>query len=230
MLPLGLFANVGFSGANALTFALYFALGGTMFYLPMTMIGGWGESPATVSLVLLPLGISLTLLSSLSGKWADRLGPGPLIAAGSLLVAAAFALLGLTAPFHAVWSAVLPAIVLLGLGMGLVVSPLSTAVMTSVGDGDTGVASGVNNAVARVAGLVAVALLGAVVATVFERNLGAAAELPIFFGVVTEGLSAEEESLRLAASDAAFAAVAYITAALSVVSAAVAWLTLERKL
>lgn len=230
MLPLGLFANIGFSGANALTFALYFALGGTMFYLPMTMIGGWGESPATVSLVLLPLGISLTLLSSLSGKWADRYGPGPLIAAGSLLVAAAFALLGLTAPLQAVWSAVLPSIVLLGLGMGLVVSPLSTAVMTSVGDGDTGVASGVNNAVARVAGLVAVALLGAVVATVFERNLGAAAELPIFFGVVTEGLSVEEEGLRLAASDAAFAAVAYITAALSVVSAAVAWLTLERKL
>jgi Arabinose efflux permease len=230
MLPLQLFANIGFSGANALTFALYFALGGTMFYLPMTMIGGWGESPATVSLVLLPLGISLTLLSSLSGKWADRYGPGPLIAAGSLLVAAAFALLGLTAPLQAVWSAVLPSIVLLGLGMGLVVSPLSTAVMTSVGDGDTGVASGVNNAVARVAGLVAVALLGAVVATVFERNLGAAAELPIFFGVVTEGLSVEEEGLRLAASDAAFAAVAYITAALSVVSAAVAWLTLERKL
>lgn len=230
MLPLGLFANIGFSGANALTFALYFALGGTMFYLPMTMIGGWGESPATVSLVLLPLGISLTLLSSLSGKWADRSGPGPLIAAGSLLVAAAFAALGVTAPLHDVWRVVLPSIVLLGLGMGLVVSPLSTAVMTSVGDGDTGVASGVNNAVARVAGLVAVALLGAVVATAFERSLGAAAELPVFFGVATEGLSAEEEGLRLAATDAAFAAVAYITAGLSLVSAAVAWLTLERKL
>jgi EmrB/QacA subfamily drug resistance transporter len=229
MLPLRLFANIGFSGANGLTFALYFALGGTMFYLPMTMIGGWGESPATVSLVLLPLGISLTLLSSLSGKWADRHGPGPLIAAGSLLVACAFAILGLTAPLHDVWRAVLPAIVLLGLGMGLVVSPLSTAVMTSVDDSQTGVASGVNNAVARVAGLVAVALLGAVVASVFERALGGAAELPIFFGVATPNLGAEAESLRLAATDAAFAAVAYITAALGVVSAVLAWLTLERK-
>ncbi|MCR6672103.1 hypothetical protein [Devosia ginsengisoli] len=123
----------------------------------------------------------------------------------------------------------LPSIVLLGLGMGLVVSPLSAAVMTSVDDSDTGVASGVNNAVARVAGLVAVALLGAVVASVFEQNLDSAAELPIFFGVVTDGLNAEEEAMRLVATDAAFAAVAYITAALSVVSAVVAWLTLERK-
>ena len=230
MLPLRLFANRSFSGANALTFALYFALGGTMFFLPMTMIGGWGESPATVSLALLPLGIVLTVLSSFSGKWADRFGPGPLIALGSLLVALAFAGLGATAPMHAVWTAVLPCITLLGLGMGLVVSPLSTAVMTSVEDGDTGVASGVNNAVARVAGLVAVALLGAIVASVFEQALGAAAELPVFFGMAGDGLNAEEETLRLVATDAAFATVAYITAALSVVSAAVAWLTLERKL
>jgi len=229
MLPLRLFANVGFSGANALTFALYFALGGTMFFLPMTMIGGWGQSPATVSLALLPLGIVLTVLSSFSGRWADRFGPGPLIALGSLLVAAAFAGLGLTASWHSVWTGVLPCIVLLGLGMGLVVSPLSTAVMTSVDDKDTGVASGVNNAVARVAGLVAVALLGAVVASVFEQSLGTAAELPIFFGLPVDGLSADEDALRLAATDAAFATVAYVTAGLSLVSAAVAWLTLERK-
>ena len=229
MLPLRLFRNVSFSGANGLTFALYFALGGTMFFLPMTMIGGWGETPATVSLALLPLGLALTVLSSFSGKWADRFGPGPLIALGSLIVAAAFAALGWTAPMHAVWLAVLPAMVLLGLGMGLVVSPLSTAVMTSVEDGDTGVASGVNNAVARVAGLVAVALLGAVIAPVFDAALGSAAELPIFFGMAAEGLSGEEEALRLAATDAAFATVAYITAALSLVSAVVAWLTLERK-
>ena len=229
MLPLRLFANKGFSGANALTFALYFALGGTMFFLPSTMIGGWGVSPATVSFALMPMGILLTALSSFSGKWADRFGPGPLIAAGSLIVALAFALLGWTAPAHNVWLAVLPSVALLGLGMGLVVSPLSTAVMTSVEDSDTGVASGVNNAVARVAGLVAVALLGAVVASVFEQALGSAAELPIFFGLAAPGLGPAEDAMRLAATDAAFATIAYITAALSALSAAIAWLTLERK-
>jgi len=230
MLPLRLFAQRAFSGANALTFALYFALGGTMFFLPMTMIAGWGATPAEVAFALLPLGIALTALSSFSGRWADRFGAGPLIAAGSLIVALAFGALGFMAPSHAIWTGVLPAVALLGLGMGLVVSPLSTAVMTSVDDADTGVASGVNNAVARVAGLLAVAVLGAIAATVFERSLGGAAELPIFFGLAASGLPPEQEVLRQAATDAAFASVAYVTAGLSLVSAAIAWLTLERKL
>jgi EmrB/QacA subfamily drug resistance transporter len=229
MLPLRLFAQRAFSGANGLTFALYFALAGVMFFLPMTMIAGWGATPADVALALLPLGILLTVLSSFSGRLADSYGPAPLIAVGSLIVAASFAILGLTAPLHSVWFAVLPAVALLGLGMGLVVSPLSTAVMTSVNDSDTGIASGVNNAVARVAGLVAVALLGVIVASVFERALGSAAELPIFFGLPSQGLSPDEEALRQGATDAAFAVVAYITAGLSLVSAAIAWWTLERR-
>ena len=229
MLPLRLFRRKGFSGANGLTFALYFALGGTMFFLPMTMIGGWGETPATVSLALLPMGLVLTALSPFSGRWADRFGPGPLIAVGSILVALAFAGLGLTTPFHSVWFAVLPMVTLLGLGMGLVVSPLSTAVMTSVDDSDTGIASGVNNAVARVAGLMAIALLGVVVGSVFEQALGEAAELPIFFGVANAGLSPEENAARVFATDAAFSAIAYVTAGLCLASAAIAWLTLERR-
>lgn len=228
MLPLRLFGNLGFSGANGLTFALYFALGGTMFFLPMTMIGGWGQTPATVALVLLPMGVLLTVLSPFSGRWADQFGPAPLIAAGSLIVAAAFTLLGVLAPLHTVWLGVLPAIILLGLGMGLVVSPLSTAVMTAVDDGDTGVASGVNNAVARVAGLMAIAVLGLIVSSVFEQSLGSAAELPIFFGLPAAGLTTAEEAARLGATDAAFAAIAYVTAALSAVSAGIAWFTLRR--
>lgn len=231
MLPLRLFRNVGFAGAQGLTLALYFSLAAVMFYLPMTMIGGWGVSAAEVSIVLLPLGGALTLLSPWAGRMADRVGPGPMIAAGSMLVAAAFALLGLTMPLQNVWFAVFPLMALFGIGMGLVVSPLSTAVMTSVADADTGIASGVNNAVARVAGLVAVAAMGGVVAVVFEQTLGKVAELPVFFGVVpAQPLPPDVEATRLAATNAAFAAVCYITAGLSLLSGVIAWLTLERRL
>lgn len=227
MLPMRLFASRQFSGANGLTFALYFALGGTMFFLPMTMIGGWGAAPATVSIALIPMGIMLTILSPPVGRLADRIGAGPLITLGSLIVALAFFLLGLTAPLQQPLFIVLPLVTLLGLGMGLVVSPLSTAVMTAVEDSETGIASGVNNAVARVAGLVAVAALGLVVSVVFERALGPAAELPIYFGLPGQDLGAADEARRLAATNAAFAAVAYVTAAFSLISAGVAWLTLR---
>ena len=229
MMPLRLFGNVQFSGANALTLCLYFALGGILFYLPMTMIAGWGVSPAQVAVALLPLGIVLTLMSSWSGRLSDRVGPGPLIAGGSVLVAMSFAGMALTAPLQNVWFAVVPMMILLGIGMGFVVSPLSTAVMTALPDSDTGVASGVNNAVARVAGLLAVAILGGIVTVVFERTLGAAAELPIFFGVAPESaLDPAADTARITATNAAFSAIAWVTAALSLASAAIAWLTLNR--
>ena len=148
-----------------------------------------------------------------------------------MLVALAFAGLGLTAPLQNLWFAVVPLMVLFGIGMGFVVSPLSTAVMTGVEDGDTGVASGVNNAVARVAGLLAVATMGAVVALVFAEALGNDAGPAVAFGMAPKiPLAAAAEAARVAATNAAFAAVAYITAGLSLVSALTAWLTLEKKL
>jgi EmrB/QacA subfamily drug resistance transporter len=230
MVPLRLFANRSFSGANALTLFLYFSLGGVLFYLPMTMIGGWGVTPAETSLVLLPLGICLTLLSSWSGRLSDRFGPAPLIAGGAAVVALSFAGLALTSPLQSPWFGVLPMMVLLGVGMGFVVSPLSSAVMTALPDADSGVASGVNNAVARVAGLLAVAILGGLIAYVFERGLGSAAELPIFFGVAPEtALDAAAESARQQATDAAFAASCWATAGLSLLSAIIAWTTLEKR-
>jgi EmrB/QacA subfamily drug resistance transporter len=231
MLPLGLFRSVSFSGAQGLTFALYFSLAAVTFYLPMTLIAGWGVTAAEVSIVLLPLGIALTLLSPIAGTWADKVGPGPMIALGSTLVAISFALLGLTASLHNLWFVYLPLMSLFGIGMGFVVSPLSTAVMTSVADHDTGIASGVNNAVARVAGLFAVATMGGVIAWVFARALGSFAELDVFFGVKPDvPLEGEAEAARVAATDAAFAAVAYITAGLSLISGIIAWFTLERKI
>jgi hypothetical protein len=138
--------------------------------------------------------------------------------------------MGVTAPLHNLWFVLLPLNALFGVGMSFVVSPLSTAVMTSVEDHDTGVASGVNNAVARVAGLFAVATMGAVAAVVFTGSLDGFAEQAIFFGEKPEAaLDVDAEAVRIAATDAAFAAVAYICAALSLISAAIAWFTQERK-
>jgi len=226
MVPLSLFRDKAFSGAQGLTFALYFSLAAILFYLPTVLITGWGASPAEVSVVLLPLGILLTVLSPFAGKFSDRFGPGPMIVAGSVLVALAFLGLGLFVGTHSVWLMVLPMMILFGLGMSLVVSPLSTAVMTSVDDHDTGTASGINNAVARVAGLFAVATMGGLGALVFSSVLGAGAGGLSFGGEQPGGPTPE----AAAATDAAFAAIAYVTAALSLLSGIIAWLTLERRL
>ena len=119
MLPLTLFKDKGFSGAQGLTFVLYFGLSAVTFYLPMTMIAGWGISPALVAIALLPLGIALTLLSPTAGKVTDRLGPGPVLTIGSLIVGVAFLALGLTAHMHSLWFAVLPIMVVFGVGYEL---------------------------------------------------------------------------------------------------------------
>jgi EmrB/QacA subfamily drug resistance transporter len=228
MLPLGLFANRGFAGANALTFTLYFALSAISFYQPMTLIAGWGVTPALVSIAFLPLGICLTLLSPVSGGLSDSYGTAKLIAGGAALVAIAFAGLALTTPLRNLWFGVLPLMTLMGIGMGFVVTPLSTAVMTSVGDANTGTASGVNNAVARVAGLLAVAIMGAVAAAVFAQAAGAQGA-GLSFGKPVENLAPGIEAVRARATDAAFSAVAWTTAGLAAVSAVIAWLTLSHE-
>ncbi|MDB5540382.1 MAG: transporter [Devosia sp.] len=230
MLPLYHFRNVAFSGAQGLTFALYFALSAVTFFLPMTLIGGWGVTAAEVSIAFLPFGIALTVLSPYAGRLADKIGPGPMITVGAVIVAVSFALLGLLSPMQSVWFGVLPLTILMGIGMSAVVSPLSTAVMTSVEDRDTGLASGVNNAVARVAGLLAVSLMGGVAAYVFDQAFGGFAELPVFFGMKPDSLlPADAEAARLTANNAAFSAIAYCNAALALLSAVIAWFTQENK-
>jgi EmrB/QacA subfamily drug resistance transporter len=228
MLPLGLFRDRAFSGAQGLTFVLYFGLSAIAFYLPMTMISGWAITPAEVAIALLPLGILLTLLSPFAGKVTDRLGPGPVLTFGAAIVALSFLALGLTMPLHSLWFAVLPIMVVWGFGMSFVAGPVSTAVMTSVADRDTGTASAINNAVARVAGLFAVATMGALAALVYAR----ATSMPsgTDFGMVpTAKLDAAMEAARVAATDAAFATICYVTAGLAVVAAILAWTTQTHK-
>lgn len=227
MINLSLFRIVSFAGANAATFSLYFALSGILFYLPMLLIAGWGIDAATVGFMFLPLSLLIALLSGPAGRLADAIGPRLPISVGSLVVAVAFG--GLAAlvggGIRAFWTAVFPMMVLMGLGMALVVSPLSTAVMTSVADDDTGAASGINNAISRIAGLIAVAAMGSLAAYRYASKLGEKAVSMPAFGEAAPGLSTELEAARLAAGDAAFSSVAWTMAALSLAAALLSWMT-----
>ena len=171
----------------------------------------------------------IALLSGPVGRLSDRIGPRLPITLGSLLVAAAFCALALVTGLHVdrFWSGIFPAMVLVGLGMAMVVSPLSTAVMTSVDDRDTGVASGINNAVSRVAGLVAVAAMGALAAWSYAHGTGGAGGMPGFGETPAVTLPDAIKALHRTASDAAFAAVGWATAVLSVSAALIAWISIS---
>ena len=129
MIRLGMFANRAFALANLATLLLYVALTGVMFYLPMTAITAWGVTPVGVTAAFLPTSLMVTLLSARSGRWADRIGPGPMMAAGSALVALGYALLALTAPSGQFFARIVPVMFLVGFGLSLVIAPLTAAIM-----------------------------------------------------------------------------------------------------
>ncbi|MGP1282588.1 MAG: MFS transporter [Parasphingopyxis sp.] len=165
LMPPKLFANRRFAGANAMTLCLYGALGGVLFLLPFDLIGRRGLSATEVGLTMLPLGVIIGLLSRPMAGLADDHGPRLFLTAGSAIVAAAIVWMSFTA--FGYWVGVVGPLVLLAIGMSFVVSPLTTMVMNSAPDSQTGTASGVNNAASRIAGLFAIAIIGAVSATVF---------------------------------------------------------------
>jgi EmrB/QacA subfamily drug resistance transporter len=209
MLRLGIFRNRIMAVTNLVTFVLYFALIGVMFYLPMTAVSAWGVTALDVSAAFLPISILIGLLSAPAGRMADRWGAGPLMAAGCTLVALAYAGLWLLAPEGKFWAHIVPLIALAGTGLGLAVAPLTAAAMQGAAEGEQGAASGINNAVARVAGLVAVALLGRVAAWAYGAGQPG-------FGVT--GAS----PAHLAATGAAFGAVALIASLMAAVAAILA--------
>jgi EmrB/QacA subfamily drug resistance transporter len=174
MLSLSLFKSRTFSGANLLTLFLYGALGGALFFLPLNLIQVQGYGATVAGLALLPFSILLILLSPFMGRFVDKYGARLPLVVGSIIVGFSFVALAIpeiTAGVSDYWTTFFPAGILLGVGMGMVVAPLTNTVMSSVSRHQTGVASGVNNAVSRSAGVLATAILGGIALIIFAQNL-----------------------------------------------------------
>ena len=163
MLPLRLFRSSQFSGANATTLAVYAALGALTFFLVLELQLALGYSALEAGAALLPVTILMLTLSSRAGALAQRIGPRIPMTVGPIVVGVGMLMFTRVAPGESYWAAVFPAAVVFGLGLALTVAPLTATVLGAVADEEMGVASAVNNAAARLAGLLAVAVLPSVV-------------------------------------------------------------------
>ena len=174
IVPLSLFKSRTFTGANVLTLLLYAALSAATFLLPFNLIQVQHYSPAKAGAAFLPFVATMSLLSRWTGALADRIGPRVLLIVGPILAGIGFVLMARPGIGGSYWTTFFPAILILGIGMAITVAPLTTTVMTSITDErHAGAASGINNTIARAAGLLAIALFGAVAATIFARSLDA---------------------------------------------------------
>lgn len=198
MLPLDVFASRQFSASNAVTFCCYAALGGVIFFFVVQLQVVAGFSALLAGAALLPMTILILLLSSRMGALAQRIGPRIPMAVGPAVAAVGVLLMGRVGPGASYVADVLPATTVFGLGFAILIAPLTTAVLAAVETRHAGIASGVNNAVARAAGLLAVAAL------------------PLVTGLPAD-------YANRAAFAAGFRSVTYVCALLLVVGAGLAW-------
>jgi EmrB/QacA subfamily drug resistance transporter len=172
MMPLDMFRSRPFTGANLLTLFLYGALGGALFFVPFNLIQVQDYTPAQAGAAWLPFILIIAALSRWIGTLVPVVGARVLLVTGPLITAAGFLLAALPGAGGRYWTTFFPAFVVMGLGMAVAVAPLVTVVMGSVESRRAGVASGINNAVSRAAGLLGLAVMGVLVLTVSNRELG----------------------------------------------------------
>lgn len=190
LLPLDVFKSRQFAGANLNTLLVYAALNGLFFLLMLQLQNGLGYSALVAGASLLPVNALLLILSPRAGKLAERIGARLPMAVGSLVAGAGILLFVRVKPGTTYVATILPALVVFGLGLGLLVAPLTSAALQSLGEKRAGIASGVNNAAARLAGLLATASIpvaagiggsheprGALLASAFVRSMTISAAL-----------------------------------------------------
>jgi EmrB/QacA subfamily drug resistance transporter len=249
LLPLGLFRSRSFSGVNLMTLFLYGGLSGLLFFLPLNLIQVQGYSATSAGAALLPFILLMFLLSRWSGGLVDRYGARKPLVIGPTIVAIGFVLFAFPGIGGSYWTTYFPAVALLGFGLAISVAPLTTTVMNSVSEEHAGTVSGINNAVSRLAGLLAIAVLGVIMLAGFERNLTARlGKLDLEPGVRME---IESQGERLAAIDipqniepdrraiirhsideaflAGFRLVMFSASGLALLSGGTAWLSVKRK-
>ncbi|MGV8987002.1 MAG: MFS transporter [Cypionkella sp.] len=219
MIRLSLFRNRRFSATNLATLLLYIGLNGVNFYLPMTAIAAWGVTPLGVTAMFLPTSILVALFSAPAGRLSDRINPGWPMTVGSLLVALSYAGIAHYAPGGDFWHRILPFSPLAAAGLALLIAPLTAAAMAHAPEDDQGAASGINNATARGAGLIAVALMGRIA---FQSYGPVSQAMPGF--ALPDGTAAHQ-----AATSLAFAHIAATSALMALAAAVVAALGLIRR-
>lgn len=248
MLPLSLFQSRSFGGANLLTLFLYAAIGIFFFLFPMNLIQVQGYSTTATGAAILPLILLIFVLSRWSGGLVARYGPRSPLIIGPLVVAAGFTLFAVPSVGAAYWRSFFPAVIVLGFGMAVSVAPLTTVVMNAVSQNRIGAASGINNAVARVAGVLAIAVLGIVMVRAFSSRLTHDLDRLSLPSVVLEEVHADEiklagmhvpdgldpgtqAAIKRSIGDAfvfGFRTVMLICAALAAASAVIAWLMIPK--
>jgi EmrB/QacA subfamily drug resistance transporter len=247
MIPLTLFRSPSFSGANLLTLLLYAAMNAITFYLPFNLIQVQGYPPTLAGLALLPFVLIMFLLSRWAGGLVDRYGARLPLVVGPVIAALGLALFAVPGIGGTYWLTFFPAVLVMGLGMTITVAPLTTVVMGSVAERHAGIASGINNAVARTAGLLAIAVLGIVVVASFQNNLvHQLAQLPLPASVqqaiaaqgyklaaiqIPSGISGEAHMQIKQAIDEAFVAsfrlAALICSVLGLLGACCSWFMIQ---
>jgi EmrB/QacA subfamily drug resistance transporter len=240
MVSLTLFRSRNFAGANLLTLFLYASLGGLLFFFPMDLIQIQHYTATEAGAAFLPFIVIMFGLSRWAGGLVARYGSRLPLTVGPLVAACGIALFALTPQNGSYWTSFFPAVVVMGLGMAISVAPLTTTVMNAVPDTESGLASGVNNAVSRLASLLAVATFGVVLVTGFNHSLDQhLAQLALSPNVRAQ-VDAARPLLAAAHSPdpmvqraitesflSGYRTVIWIATSLAVLSAATAWLLIE---
>ncbi|HEX8806036.1 MAG TPA: MFS transporter [Candidatus Aquilonibacter sp.] len=171
LVPPAIFRSRTFAVINLSTLFLYGSLGAMFYQMPFVMIQAHGYNALQTAFAMLPLGICIIVLSRFAPILAERIGVRTVLTIGPAIVAAGYLLLALLEPMPTYWLAFFPGVLVVGLGMGITVAPLTTTVVNAVNPEHMGIASGINNAVSRIAGLLAIAALTVVLAVIYDASI-----------------------------------------------------------